>query len=473
MEFSQQLDQLMQLVHCSTSQLAEASGTPASTISRYHSGKRQPRPGSSQLEQIAAGIALLATQQGLAHPTLPEVRALLYGALEQSTRPEHELNSANINALIEHLGVNATEIARKLNYDASALSRIRSGKRRPSSPAALAASMAELAVRYCNTPESLQRLAELTGEQAAQEDAAALRESLEAWLLAPSPSTGRQVQEFLANLDSFDFDAFAKKVGYDALKVPQAPFSIPSSKTYCGRDGRKSAEIDFLKTLATGKSSQTFTLFCNMGMDELKQDEAFTKRFLIGMAATLKRGIRIQAIHTLDRPLSELVAGLQGWIPLYMTGQVSSFSFEGSTQPFQHMLYSSEAVALQGSCIADDLSGAHFALSTRKPEVQAAARQAQALLKQSKPLVQAYTRDRSEEFEEEQCQLLESGQDVCRIDEVQGVPLKNISVTVVGEQAAIISKRNSPRIDFILRDQRLCSVLRGMVLEGVEGSVWS
>ena len=281
------------------------------------------------------------------------------------------------------------------------------------------------------------------------------------------------MQEFLANLDSFDFDAFAKKVGYDALKVPQAPFSIPSSKTYCGRDGRKSAEIDFLKTLATGKSSQTFTLFCNMGMDELKQDEAFTKRFLIGMAATLKRGIRIQAIHTLDRPLSELVAGLQGWIPLYMTGQVSSFSFEGSTQPFQHMLYSSEAVALQGSCIADDLSGAHFALSTRKPEVQAAARQAQALLKQSKPLVQAYTRDRSEEFEEEQCQLLESGQDVCRIDEVQGVPLKNISVTVVGEQAAIISKRNSPRIDFILRDQRLCSVLRGMVLEGVEGSVWS
>ena len=43
----------------------------------------------------------------------------------------------------------------------------------------------------------------------------------------------------------------------------------------------------------------------------------------------------------------------------------------------------------------------------------------------------------------------------------------------VGEQAAIISKRNSPRIDFILRDARLCSVLRSMMLEGVDGSVWS
>ena len=45
--------------------------------------------------------------------------------------------------------------------------------------------------------------------------------------------------------------------------------------------------------------------------------------------------------------------------------------------------------------------------------------------------------------------------------------------TVVGEQAAIISKRNSPRIDFILRDARLCSALRSMMLEGVDGSVWS
>lgn len=52
------------------------------------------------------------------------------------------------------------------------------------------------------------------------------------------------------------------------------------------------------------------------------------------------------------------------------------------------------------------------------------------------------------------------------------MPLKNISVTVVGEQAALISKRKNPRIDFIVRDVRLCRVLRSMMVEGVEDSVW-
>lgn len=472
MEFSQQLDQLMDMVKCSANQLAEASGTSPSTISRYHSGKRQPKPGSRQLEQLVTGIATIAAQKGLAHPSAAEARSLLCEALEHSHLPSFEVNAANLNALIELLGANATELARNLNYDASTLSRIRSGKRRPASPASFAAAMAELALRYCSADERRQHLAALLGDQALAQDGSALREELEAWLLQPAPSSEEQVREFLSGLDEFDFDDYVKKIGYDTLKVPQVPFKLASSKTFCGAEGRKRAGIEFLKTLATGKSPQTFTMFCNMGMDELAQDEAFTKQFLFGMAATLKRGVRIEAVHTVDRPLSELIAGLQGWIPLYMTGQVSSRCFEGSTAPFQHMLYSSEAVALQGRCAADDLGSALFSLTTRSEEVAALARQAHALLKASKPLVEAFPAGRAAEFQEEQSRLLESGEPVYQLTQAKGMPFKNIQVTVVGDEAALISKSKNPRIDFILRDERLCQALRSMALEGEGGSIW-
>jgi hypothetical protein len=37
----------------------------------------------------------------------------------------------------------------------------------------------------------------------------------------------------------------------------------------------------------------------------------------------MKKGIRLEVIHDLDRPFEEMMYGLESWIPLYMTGQVS------------------------------------------------------------------------------------------------------------------------------------------------------
>lgn len=473
MEFSTQLEQLMRLAQCNLVQLAEESGVSQATICRYRSGKRRPKANSEHVEQIAGALSRLAERNGVASVDAGAILRQLNRTLEESAMAQQELNTEHFGQLIAWMDMSYSELAPKISYDASTISRIRSGKRHPAEPHAFAESVAQVALARREKVTGTQGLAELIGLRSvcADEDAE-LAERLVAWLLQAQAPQNRQMGELLASIDSFNLDDYVKRIGYDSLKVPTSPFTIPSTKSYCGVQGRKRAELDFLKTVATSKGSKSFTLFCNMDMAELAQDQQFTKRFLIGMAAVLKQGVRIEAVHTVDRPLSELIAGLQGWIPLYMTGQVSSHCLEAGRSPFQLMLYVSQTAVLKGSCVAGDTNTAMLSLSTKAPELELAAAHASALLKASKPLVETFTEERREAFEAERRALLESGEQVVELSGVEGLPFKNIQVTVVGSSAALISKSKQPRIDFIVRDARMCSALCAMAWSEEDSSIW-
>lgn len=501
MEFSTQLEQLMRLAQCNLVQLAEESGVSQATICRYRSGKRRPKANSDHVEQIAGALSRLAERNGVASVDAGAILRQLNRTLEESAMAQQELNTEHFGQLIAWMDMSYSELAPKISYDASTISRIRSGKRRPAEPHAFAELVAQVALARREKVTGTQGLAELIGLRSVCADASAgaanahtptsggaephaaanagggisdaeLAERLVAWLLQAQAPQNRQVGELLASIDSFNLDDYVKRIGYDSLKVPTSPFTIPSTKSYCGVQGRKRAELDFLKTVATSKGSKSFTMFCNMDMAELAQDQQFTKRFLIGMAAVLKQGVRIEAVHTVDRPLSELIAGLQGWIPLYMTGQVSSHCLEAGRSPFQLMLYVSQTAVLKGSCVAGDTNTAMLSLSTKAPELELAAAHASALLKASKPLVETFTEERREAFEAERRALLESGEQVVELSGVEGLPFKNIQVTVVGSSAALISKSKQPRIDFIVRDARMCSALCAMAWSEEDSSIW-
>lgn len=478
MEFSTQLEQLMRLAQCNLVQLAEESGVSQATICRYRSGKRRPKANSEHVEQIAGALSRLAERNGVASVDAGAILRQLNRTLEESAMAQQELNTEHFGQLIAWMDMSYSELAPKISYDASTISRIRSGKRHPAEPHAFAELVAQVALARREKVTGTQGLAELiglpsvcAGESGGISDAE-LAERLVAWLLQAQAPQNRQVGELLASIDSFNLDDYVKRIGYDSLKVPTSPFTIPSTKSYCGVQGRKRAELDFLKTVATSKGSKSFTMFSNMDMAELAQDQQFTKRFLIGMAAVLKQGVRIEAVHTVDRPLSELIAGLQGWIPLYMTGQVSSHCLEAGRSPFQLMLYVSQTAVLKGSCVAGDTNTAMLSLSTKAPELELAAAHASALLKASKPLVETFTEERREAFEAERRALLESGEQVVELSGVEGLPFKNIQVTVVGSSAALISKSKQPRIDFIVRDARMCSALCAMAWSEEDSSIW-
>ena len=137
---------------------------------------------------------------------------------------------------------------------------------------------------------------------------------------------------FLRQLDEFDLNEYIRAIRFDQLKVPTAPFQLPVSKTYYGLKEMRAGELDFLKATVLGRSDRPVFMCSDMQMDDMARDEDFKKKYMLGLAMMLKKGLHLNVVHNLDRPFGELMLGLQGWVPLYMTGQSLPLLPEGGTE---------------------------------------------------------------------------------------------------------------------------------------------
>ena len=66
----------------------------------------------------------------------------------------------------------------------------------------------------------------------------------------------------------------------------------------------------------------------------------------------VKKGLHLHQIHNLDRSLEDMMLGLESWIPMYMTGQISPYYLKGvQNNVFLHFLKVPGAAALSGEAI--------------------------------------------------------------------------------------------------------------------------
>ena len=109
------------------------------------------------------------------------------------------------------------------------------------------------------------------------------------------------------------------------MKVPFVPFYKSGSKNYYGIDEMKQGELDFFKATVLSKSNEPVFMCSDMPMEDMAEDVDFGKKWMFAIAMTLKKGLHLNIIHNLDRPFNEMMLGLESWIPIYMTGQVSPY----------------------------------------------------------------------------------------------------------------------------------------------------
>ena len=59
-------------------------------------------------------------------------------------------------------------------------------------------------------------------------------------------------------------------------------------------------------------------------------DEDFAKKYMFGLAMVSQKGaLHIHIIHDVERPMKDMMLGLENWVPLYMTGQISPYYLKG------------------------------------------------------------------------------------------------------------------------------------------------
>ena len=126
----------------------------------------------------------------------------------------------------------------------------------------------------------------------------------------------------------------------------------------------------------------------------------FNKKWMFAIAMALKKGLHLNIIHNVDRPFEEMMLGLEAWIPLYMTGQISPYHFKNiSTEIYHHFTYVSGVVALSGECIDGYHEDGKYHLSTGKEELAYFHKKADHLLQKASTLMEIYTKDDAVRFE--------------------------------------------------------------------------
>ena len=399
MTFCEQLNKYIKQIGCSSKELVNASGLSTSVISRYRRGDRKPSIRSKQLEQLVDGLYKLSVTKKM-NITREEIYTALSDTLNDISIDFEQL-SRNFNELITTLNINMSELSRLTSYDASLLSKIRTGNRNPAHPKDFATDVCNFIVTKYKSEDDKKSISLLIGCSLKDlNNNSNYFNKLSNWLSTNSVTSNNKIDRFLNNLDNFDLDKYIKAIHFDEMKVPFVPFYKSGSKTYYGIGEMKQGELDFFKATVLSKSNEPVFMCSDMPMEDMAEDVDFGKKWMFAIAMTLKRVLHLNIIHNLDRPFNEMMLGLESWIPIYMTGQVSPYYLTGvQNSVYCHFNYVSGTVALTGECIKGYHNKGKYHLTSNKTDVAYYKTKSECLLNKAKPLMDIYRVENGNAFD--------------------------------------------------------------------------
>lgn len=317
----------------------------------------------------------------------------------------------NLNLLLKSLSVNYNDLAKTLSFDPSYISRILSGQRRPGNlPKFLADVSGYLARRYSDETQT-SVIADLTGctlQEAASQSSCA--QAIRPFLGSAAAQKEHPMTSFLTKLDTFDLNEFMRSIRFEEMKVPTVPFQLPTTKTYHGIREMMQAELDFLRSVVLSRSRQDVILYSDMPMEEMSKDPEFPKKWMFGMAMLLRKGLHLHNIHNVHRPLPEMMLGLESWIPMYMTGQISPYYLRNQTNHiFLHFIRSAGTVAISGEAISGKHANGRYLVARSKDDVAYYRHRAEDLLRRAMPLMHIFRKEQETDFQMQKKKLRKKG----------------------------------------------------------------
>ncbi len=394
MKFNEKLNEYIGMLECTAKELSSASGLSAATLSRYRSGERAPDIYTEQFKQLCAAIAFIAEKKQLKDITKETVYNQ-FAECSDIIKTDREQLRQNFNTLIGVLNVNINKLCQYINYDSSTIFRFRNGTRQPSDPSRFAAGVADYISKEMVSESEKAIMAELF-ECSVEDlsDASKRFDKVQNWLIGKQSKSEDSITEFLNKLNEFDLNEYIKAIHFDDLKIPFVPFQLSTSKTYYGLKEMMESELDFLKATVLSKSMAPVIMYSDMPMSEMAKDPVFPKKWMFGMAMMLKKGLHLHQIHNLDRSFEDMMLGLESWIPMYMTGQISPYYLKGTqNNVFLHLLKVSGAAALSGEAVSGYHENGKYYMTKSKDEVIYYNKRAEELLKTALPLMDIYRED--------------------------------------------------------------------------------
>ena len=402
MKFSEQLNLYLSDLKCTSKKLSEISGISESVISRYRSSERTPSTDSAQLLKLCQTLEELYSEQENNKISKEDILKSFRACIEKDDGFNYEAFSKNLSLIIEFLKINISDMAKYTVFDASHISRIKNGKSRPSEPLEFCKKVSVYIADKFFGSEAEEKLKILLNiKESDGISKAELQKGVYNFLAESAQSEEKpdQIAEFLKNLDNFNLDDYIKAIKFDELKVPNLPFYKTKSGNYFGLDGMKEGELNFFKATVLSKSNEDIFMCSDMPMEDMAEDIEFGKKWMFAIAMSLKKGLHLNIIHNLDRPFNEMMLGLESWIPIYMTGQISPYYLkEVKNSVYCHLNYVSGKCALTGECIKGHHAQGKYYLTSNSAELEYFRQKSEFLLKAANPLMEIYDEKSENKF---------------------------------------------------------------------------
>jgi len=461
MNFSEQLSEYMKLLNFNTNDLCEESGLSYTLINRYLNNIRKPKEDSKYFKKVVDGIYQISINK-----KLNLTKEKIYNTLKESLstdvfKIDYNLFVDNFNILQEELNLTTVEISNAVGYDSSFISRMKNKERKPADFEVFINKLRNYIISLCQKEDTKSILAQILNCSIEDINNTELFKDIFAkWICSQHiENKPDDVLNFLTKLDTFNLNDYIN-TDFSKIKVPTVPVLFKSSKMYFGIEGRKQAEGEFLKTTLLSKSNEPIFFYSDLPMTEVGEDEEFKKKWVFAMSVLLKRGLHLNMVHNLNRPVNELLLGLENWIPIYMTGSISPYYFKNPPSNFFNgSQCTSGSIALTSECIKYNEKKSKFYLTTKKDEVAFEKEKSKYMLSKTTPLMTIYKENDKKEYEEFMKQ-----NDNKNIQKVKKDIFKNIDFCINEDKWIMINKENAPKIHFVIYHEKLINAIKTFLL---------
>ena len=400
MNFNIKLNKYLDEIKYSSKDLSIETGISLSAISRYRSGERTPKHNSDQLIKISEVIQNEIKNLNIKKYKDVDILEDLNNLTEKKDNFDYELFSKNFNILINEFKININDMSKYIVFDPSHISRIRYGKAKPSDPINFSTKVCKYIMSRYNSDNEQKKLYRILNIDKKLTEQKIYKILYDFLVNTPiNQVNNNYAEKFLENLNDFNLNDYIKAIKFDELKVPSIPFYKGKTKHYYGLDEMKEGELNFFKATVLSKSKEDIFMCSDMPMDDMAKDIDFGKKWMFAIAMCLKKGLHLNIIHNLDRPFDEMMLGIESWIPIYMTGQVSPYYLkEVKNSVYHHFNYSSGVVALYGECIKGYHNKGMYYLTTKQNEVAYYKEKNKLLLKKAYSLMDIYKEINKKEY---------------------------------------------------------------------------
>lgn len=326
---------LMNALGVSNDTLAQYAGFDPTNISRLKNGTRTPSADSATIHRLCDAIEKYAADQdcqNILHSVTQEqpLSVWLFGEDTETTgetfssSQEYSQTSfhSKLDLVMRLADISNADLGRAANIDPSSISRFRTGHRIPKFNNQIVHTICHILIDRILEKERGNELASLISFPGDPFDSDALYVSFLNWLCELPHDNTQLINELITNLKTFSpmtlpkLPALSDVVSEDILSE-----TVPY---YTGRSGLWHAVMRFLGNALISGTDRLF-LYSDEPMSWLTEDPDFHSKWLVLMALCIQKGIHIHIIHNIDRNIPEMVQAIQSWMPLYLSGMVTSY----------------------------------------------------------------------------------------------------------------------------------------------------